>query len=185
MQIYTVPVQEELCSQNKVILDKLQNGLGFVPNLYSYFGHSESALSNYLAFQQGHSKGVFSSREREAVYLAIAEVNECRYSLSIHSYLGKLNGFSDEEVIKIRLGKATDSKINAITKLATEIQETHGKPSEEALHNFFIHGYGQGALVDLVSLVADEIFANYIHNITQIPIDFPLAPELQETVTLH
>jgi len=185
MQINAVPTREELSPQSKVILDKLQNGLGFVPNLYSYFGHSESALSNYLAFQQGQSKGVFSSREREAVYLAIAEVNECRYSLSLHSYLGKLNGFSDEEVINIRLGKATDSKINAIIKLATEVQETHGRPSEKALHNFFIQGYGQGALVDLVSLVADEIFSNYIHNISQIPIDFPLVPELQETVTLH
>ena len=185
MQRFTVPSREDLSHPNRLIFDKLEQGLGMVPNLYAYFGHSESALANYLAFQQGQSKGVFNAREREAVFLAVSEVNGCHYCKSAHTYLGKLNGFSEEEVINIRLGNATDPKIRAITALAAEIQETQGRPTEKALHNFFGYGYGQGALVDLVSLVADKVFANYIHNITQIPIDFPLAPELEEAVTLH
>jgi AhpD family alkylhydroperoxidase len=185
MQRFTVPSKEGLSHPNRLIFDKLEQGLGMVPNLYAYFGHSESALANYLAFQQGQSKGVFNAREREAVFLAVSEVNGCHYCKSAHAYLGKLNGFSEEEVINIRLGNASDPKIRAITALASEIQETHGRPTEETLHNFFQLGYSQGALVDLVSLVADKVFANYIHNITKIPIDFPLAPELEETVTLH
>ena len=59
MQRFTVPSREELSHPNRLIFDKLEQGLGMVPNLNAYFGHSESALANYLAFQQGQSKGIF------------------------------------------------------------------------------------------------------------------------------
>jgi hypothetical protein len=32
-----------------------------------------------------------------------------------------------------------------------------------------------------VMAVADKVVMNYLHNITQIPIDFPVAPELELT----
>jgi len=62
MQKFTVPSREDLSHPNRLIFDKLEKGLGMVPNLYAYFAHSESALSNYLTFQQGQSKGVFNAR---------------------------------------------------------------------------------------------------------------------------
>lgn len=34
-------------------------------------------------------------------------------------------------------------------------------------------------LVDVVIAIADKVVMNYLHNITQIPIDFPVAPELE------
>ena len=179
---YTVPTREEVSPEAQGIFDNLQKNVGMVPNLYAYIGYSANALGNYLTLQQGQAKGAFNAKEREAIFLAVSEVNGCRYCQSAHTALGKMNGFTDEEILQLRQGTHADKKFQTITRLAAAIQETHGRPSQDLLDDFFRLGYDQAALVDLVSLVADKVFANYIHNITQIPIDFPEAPVLEEAV---
>lgn len=34
-------------------------------------------------------------------------------------------------------------------------------------------------MVDMLVVIGDKIISNYLHGITQIPIDFELAPELK------
>ncbi len=177
---YNVPTREEVSPEAQGIFDNLKKTLGMVPNLYAYIGHSANALSNLLTLQQGQAKGTFNAKEREAVFLAVSEVNGCRYCQSAHTALGKMNGFSDEEIIQLRRGDHPDQKLRTITQLAAAIQKNHGRPSQDLLDAFFELGYDQAALVDLVALVADKVLVNYVHNITQVPIDFPEAPVLEE-----
>ena len=33
--------------------------------------------------------------------------------------------------------------------------------------------------MEVVIAIADKVVMNYLHNIMQVPIDFPLAPELE------
>ncbi len=35
-------------------------------------------------------------------------------------------------------------------------------------------------LVDIILVTGDKIISNYLHNVTQFPIDFPVAPVLDE-----
>jgi uncharacterized peroxidase-related enzyme len=179
MAQFTIPTKETAAPESAAIFANLEKGLGFVPNLYAYIGHSSNALANYLAFQQGQSKGAFKAKEREAVNLVVSQINGCRYCQSAHTALGKMNGFTDDEILALRAGDAPDARLQAIVTLAAEITQTQGHPSASAVEGFFAQGFDQAALVDLVSLVADKILSNYLHNITQITIDFPVAPELE------
>jgi hypothetical protein len=43
---------------------------------------------------------------------------------------------------------------------------------------FLEAGYNKGNLVDLILLIGDKTVLNYLHNLTEVAIDFPLAPEL-------
>ena len=44
-------------------------------------------------------------------------------------------------------------------------------------------GTTNGNLVDVILQVSDKIAMNYLHNLTEVPIDFPVAPVLEaETV---
>lgn len=51
MTQFNVPTRDEVSANNQAIFDNLQKGLGFVPNLYASFAHSETALGDYLALQ--------------------------------------------------------------------------------------------------------------------------------------
>lgn len=180
MTRFTIPTKETAAPESGVLFNTLEKGMGFVPNLYAYMGHSPNALGNYVAFQQGQQHGAFNAREREAINLVVSQINGCRYCQSAHTTLGKRNGFSDEEILDLRAGRSSDTRLKAIVTLAAEITRSQGNPSTDSLQAFAAQGFGEGALVDLVSLIGEKIIANYLHNITGIAIDFPIAPPLDE-----
>ena len=110
---YSVPARAEVSANNQTIFDNLQKGLGFVPNLYAYFGKNETALGDYLTFQ--NRKSTLRAKEREVINLVTSQINGCRYCQSAHTALGKMNGFTDEQVLEIRTGQASfDRKIDAL-----------------------------------------------------------------------
>ena len=176
MNKFTVPAKEAVSSENQAIFDNLHKALGFVPNLYATMAYSDHALGKYLAFQG--AKTSLSNKEKEAVNLIVSQVNGCKYCQSAHTVLGKMNGLSEEEILKIRSGSSDDLKMNALVGLAKEITENKGRASDNALNYFFNAGYNQGNMVDLIMQISDKVAMNYLHNLTQVPIDFPLAQEL-------
>jgi len=55
MTNFAIPTRGEVSENNQAIFDNLQKGLGFVPNLYAYYAKNETALGDYLTFQNRKS----------------------------------------------------------------------------------------------------------------------------------
>lgn len=177
MSKFSVPTRAQVSPDNQVLFDNLTNALGFVPNLYATIAYSDNALGKYLAFQG--AKTSLNNKEKEAVNLVVSEVNGCKYCQSAHTVLGKMNGFSEEEIMKIRGGQSSDLKLNTLVALAKDITESKGRATQTNLNAFFNAGYTNAHLVDVIMQVSDKIAMNYLHNLTQIPIDFPVAEPIQ------
>ncbi|WP_153800300.1 carboxymuconolactone decarboxylase family protein [Foetidibacter luteolus] len=178
MKTFTVPTREEVTPSNQAIFDNLTKALGFVPNLYATLAYSNNGLGRYLAFQ--NAKSTLSNKEKEAVNLIVSQVNGCAYCLSAHTVIGKMNGFTDDQLLDIRRGKAENTKLNALVKLAESITENRGRVEPALVDNFFAQGYNRENLVDLILQVSDKTAMNYLHNLTQVPVDFPPAPPLEK-----
>ncbi len=177
MKQFTVPTREQVAPANQEIFDSLNKALGFVPNLYAAIAHSENGLAKYLAYQ--NAKTSLSNKEKEAVNLIVSQVNNCIYCQSAHTVLGKMNGFTDGQILDIRSGNAADPKLNALVALAASITKNRGSAEQVLVDDFFAQGYNNANLVDLVLQVSDKTAMNYLHNLTQIPVDFPLAVSLE------
>lgn len=102
MKNFTVPTREQVSASNQTIFDNLNKALGFVPNLYAMMAHSNNGLAKFLAYQ--NTKTSLTNKEKEAVNLIVSQVNGCNYCQSAHTVIGKMNGFTDEELINIRKG---------------------------------------------------------------------------------
>ena len=177
MQNFQVPTREDVSENNQAIFDNLKNNLGFVPNLYAFYAHNETALGDYLAFQ--NRKSTLRAKEREVVNLVVSEINGCRYCQSAHTAIGKMNGFTDAQVLEIRGGAASfDAKLDALAKFTASATENKGRATEEAKQAFFDAGYTVANMIDVVVVIGDKIVSNYLHNLTGFEIDFPLAEEL-------
>ncbi|MEO8236012.1 MAG: carboxymuconolactone decarboxylase family protein [Flavobacterium sp.] len=176
MKTFSVPSRAEVAPLNQEIFDNLQRALGFVPNLYATIAYSENGLSRFLAYQ--NAKTSLSNKEKEAVNLIVSQVNNCVYCQSAHLVLGKMNGFTEEQLHEIRLGKSSNEKLNALVALAADITKNKGKVSNDNLDLFFFQGYTNENLVDLILQISDKTAMNYLHNLTQVPVDFPLASTL-------
>lgn len=179
MSKFIVPTHDVVNSTNKNIFERLQKAVGFVPNIYALMAYSETALDTYIKFENAPTS--FSKRELEVVKLVVSQENGCHYCLSAHTMFGKMNGLSENEMLEIRGGSASfNNKLDALANLTKEIVSNKGRAMENTIQNFFKAGYTKGSLIDLVQLVAVMVVTNYLNNLTQVPIDFDLAPQLEE-----
>jgi len=177
MNTFTIPTAATVSPANQAIFDNLRKGLGMVPNLYATFAHSEHALGNYLTLQNGKSS--LTAKEREVINLVVSQVNECAYCLAAHTVLGGMVGFTPEQIIAIRKGGAAfDARLDALARLVKSAAEQRGHAAPALVEAFFAAGYTEGNLVDVVMVIGDKIITNYLHALTQVPVDFPAAPAL-------
>jgi uncharacterized peroxidase-related enzyme len=174
---FSVPTKEEVTAANQEVFIALQKKLGFVPNLYAYFAKNETALADYLAFQ--NRKSTLSGKEREIVNLVTSQLNGCRYCQSAHTALGKMHGFTEEQILELRHGSAAfNEKYDALARFVAEVVNNKGRVSQDTREAFFEAGYTEAHLIDVIIVVGDKIISNYLHNLTGFEIDFPLAEEI-------
>ena len=93
--------------------------------------------------------------------------------------LGKMNGFTDEQVLEIRHGQASfDTKFDALARLTKGIVQSRGHVDQALVEAFFAAGWTKENLVDAIVVIGDKTVSNYLHSTTKIPVDFPAAPAL-------
>jgi uncharacterized peroxidase-related enzyme len=178
MSVFNVPKREEVTEANQAIFDNLEKALGFIPNLYATYAHSENALGNYLALSG--AKTSLNAKQKEVVNLAVSQVNDCSYCLAAHTAIGKMNGFTEGQILELRAGEASfDSKLDALARLARNITVNRGATDEPVVTNFLNAGWTNENLVDTIVLVGDKTISNYLHSTTKVPVDFPEAQPLE------
>ena len=90
--------------------------------------------------------------------------------------LGKMNGFTEAQILEIRAGHASfDAKFDALARLVKGITESRGHVDPALVDAFFAAGWSQENLVDTIVVIGDKTVSNYLHSTTQIPVDFPAA----------
>jgi len=174
---FEVPSRAEVSATNQAIFDQMQKAIGKVPNLYATLAWNETALGDYLALQ--NRKSTLSAKEKEVVNLVVSQVNDCKYCVPAHTAVAKMIGFTDEQILAIRRADITfDSKLDALSKFVKETTINRGRPSEKAVDAFFAAGYNKASLIDVIMLIGDKTITNFLHNIIQIPVDWPPVPNI-------
>jgi AhpD family alkylhydroperoxidase len=178
MNKLSVLKKEQASEQSRELFEGIEKAVGMLPNIYAVIGHSANALGSYLGFSEAQKSGSFNAKEREAIFLAVSEENGCNYCLAAHTAIAKMNGFTDDETIQLRSGSYSDRKLSILTNLAKSIVINRGIADEELVKAFYEIGYDEKSLVDLVALVVDKTFTNYIGRLARPEIDFPIAKTL-------
>lgn len=178
-----VPTRDHVDAKAQGIFDNVKAQLGVVPNLYATIGYSSDALGNFLTYSGSAGGDSFTKKEKEAIDLAVSEVNGCTYCLAAHTALGKMAGFTEEETIELRAGTIADARLAAITKLAAGISRNRGKVEDSLIENFYAQGFNEKGLIDLISAVSAITFTNLVHGATKVPVDFPAAKTIATLTT--
>jgi AhpD family alkylhydroperoxidase len=172
--------KEQASEQTKAIFENIEKSIGMLPNIYAVIGNSANSLASYLTFSEAQKNGSFNAKEREVVFLAASEENGCSYCVSAHTAIAKMTGFSEEETIEIRKGVFSNQKISSLIKLTKSIINNRGNAEESLVNNFFDSGYDEKSLVDLVLLISEITFSNYIGKLAKPVVDFPKANDINK-----
>jgi uncharacterized peroxidase-related enzyme len=118
-------------------------------------------------------------KTRERIALAVAQVNGCDYCLSAHSYLGlNLAKIDAMEIALNRKGASSDAKANAAVAFAAKVVQSRGKIGDADLQAVRSAGFTDVQVVEIIALVAENVFTNFVDIVAQTEIDFPIVRAL-------
>ena len=178
MSTIGIPTSSGVSIENKNYIEYFNKKLGHIPNIYAAMMHSENAFITYYAFHSRRTS--LSIKEWEAISLVVSQVNKSLYGLSEHTMIGMLNGFNETEIMQLRSGVADfDRKLNSLVQLVKNMMEQKGKVDTSLMDNFLSEGYTPEHLVDVLLVVGDNFITNFTGKVLDVPIDSPLAKELQ------
>lgn len=171
---------EDTTGKTKELLGAVEKSLGSVPNLFRVVANSPAALDGFLSFSRALKASKLTAKQREQLALVVANDNGCNYCISAHSVLGKLVGLTEEQLEKSAEGRSEDEKTQALLQLARALVRSKGEVSQAEYQQAVEAGITEAEAIEVVAVVAENIFTNYINNFAQTAIDFPLPKALQK-----
>lgn len=174
MSRINVPARDSAPEEAKERLDELHAQLGVVPNMFRLMANSPEVLKGFSGFQKAVAK-TFDLKTRERVALAVAQVNGCDYCLSAHTYMGtNIARISPEEIALNRQGVSLDPKANVVVAFATKVTRERGHVSDADINAVRNAGFTDAQIVEIIAMVAENSFTNYLNEVAKTDIDFPV-----------
>ncbi len=169
-----IPARDDVPAASKPVLDAVEKQLGTVPNMFRLIATSPAALQGFTGNNGALGKAL-DVKTRERIALAVAQVNGCDYCLSAHSYLGlNLAKLSPEEIGLNRTGTSGDAKANAAVQFAAKVVQARGHVDAADVQAVRDAGFGEGQVVEIIAVVAENVFTNLLNIVADTDIDFPI-----------
>lgn len=157
----------------KELLDGVKQQLGIVPNFIRALANSPKALSAFLGLYGPLSGAAVDKATQERIALIVAEENGCQYCVSAHTAIGRRTGLSNEEMLLNRQGDSSNAKAAAAVAFAKALNEHRGEVTSREFEAVRAAGFSDGEIVEIITLVALNVFTNLLGKSTLINIDFP------------
>ncbi|MGE0483085.1 MAG: carboxymuconolactone decarboxylase family protein [Gammaproteobacteria bacterium] len=169
-----IPQRSDAPETTHATLDAVEKQLGTLPNLFRLLANSPAALNAYTGLH-GALGRTLDVKTRERIALAVAQVNGCDYCLSAHAYLGQhLARLDAEEIARNRRGHSADRKADAAVRFAASVARERGHVDDAAIAAIREAGYDDAQIVEIVALVAENCFTNFLNEVARTDIDFPV-----------
>lgn len=161
-------------------LKALEAKFGKVLNIHGEMAHSPAVLQSYAALQGVIADhGTFDPRTREAIALAVGNVDHCTYCQSAHTIGGKAAGLSEEQTVAIRENRVDfDPKLAALLEVARQATGNVGEVEDSSWQAALDAGWTDTELTELSVHVTLNLFTNYFNHLVKTDLDLPAAPGL-------
>jgi AhpD family alkylhydroperoxidase len=154
-----------------------------IPNLFLGLANSPIALKAYLMLDDLISQGKMTGIEADVVRLAASQYNGCDYCISAHTMTLQKQGLEDEQVMDLRSGNGSDSKLNSLYSFTTRVMETKGFVGDSDISKLREAGYNDEHIAEICVIIGQKTLSNYFNHVHDTEIDFPRAPELETAET--
>jgi uncharacterized peroxidase-related enzyme len=154
------------------ILNQVEKGWGFVPNLHRVLAESPAALEAYGTLWGIAEKTSFTAVERNVAYLAIIFENECTYCMAGHSNLSRMAHVDGNVIEAVREGLPIgDARLQALRVFAGKVTRDRGVVSGVDVAAFIAAGFTKENVLDVLVLAATKLISNYTNHIADTPLD--------------
>jgi len=157
----------------KALLDAVHAQLGVTPNFLRVLANSPKALEGFLGLYGALGGLSLDKATQERIALATAEGNACEYCVSAHTAIGRHAGLSNDEMRLNRQGTSADERAAAIVAFAKAINDNVGDVTPGQFEAARRAGLTDAEIVEVITVVALNVFTNLLGKTAQVDIDFP------------
>jgi AhpD family alkylhydroperoxidase len=145
---------------------------GSLCRMIQTLGRSPRGLDAYLQFHRAIASGKLGAKMREQIALAVAQVNNCEYSLAQHASVARRLGITNEEIAANRDGRSADRKLAVVLKFARNASGM-ARGGETSVQELRDAGYEDAEIIEMVAQVALNVFENCFNQVAGTELDFP------------
>src|SRR5262245_2373463 len=102
LQSFSIHTVDTAPQASRPALERLRASVGMIPNLAGAMSSSPALIQGFVAVREAFQGGSFSALEREALSLANAVENGCRYCTAIHATFAAKAGLDAAEIARLR-----------------------------------------------------------------------------------
>jgi uncharacterized peroxidase-related enzyme len=171
-------MRDKVSAPSEPMLNALNEQLGFTPNVFMIMSLSSNAFTGWAGLQEALTN-TLDSKTRDGIALTVSQVNSCHYCPSAYTFAAINDSkLSPDEISLNRQGLSRDSKKDAALRFARKVTEARGKVTDADLAVVRQAGFTDANVVEIIALSAQFVLTNFINNIFDTPIDFPVvSPE--------
>jgi uncharacterized peroxidase-related enzyme len=155
------------------LLAAVQAQLGVTPNFIRVLANAPKALEGFLGLYGAAGQFGLDKAMQERIALAVAEGNACSYCMSAHTAIGRHAGLGNDEMLLNRQGRSGDSRAAAVVAFARALNDNLGDVTPAEFAAARAAGLSDTDIVEVIAVVALNVFTNILGKATQVDIDFP------------
>lgn len=169
LKIHTI---ESAPAESKVLLENSKKANGFVPNLHGALAEAPGLLKAYQDLHELFVNSSFNNDELTVVWQTINVEHGCHYCVPAHTGIAKSMKVDDVITEALRSQTAMPSqKLQALHEMTLSVTRNRGNVSQTDLDSFYIAGYNQRHLLEIILGLSQKVISNYTNHIAETPID--------------
>ena len=169
------PIDPSTASEkSKQLLGTFEQRGGRSPNMLRVMAQSPAILEAYLNFNKAFEQTRMPTKLRRLISIAMAELMTCEYVLSIAAALGVREGITSDELQAARNQQSNDPKIAQALRFAKRMIDFDGQVEPSEIASLQQAGYSDEEIVEIIGLIALNVFRSYFNLAVRTEVDFPL-----------
>jgi AhpD family alkylhydroperoxidase len=162
------------------LLRRLQEQVGFVPNLAAVMAESPVLLEAFLTLRATAARGALDPVSREIVAIAVGREIPSTYCVAAHSTFALKQGADPEAVAAVRAGNdPSDPRQAALARFASAVVR-HDPSIGERTRELIAAGFTPTAVLDALVPVAVTLLAGAARHVTGAAVDAAFQPQSWE-----
>ncbi|MCB2199095.1 carboxymuconolactone decarboxylase family protein [bacterium] len=159
------------------LIRQFEENEGMVTNLVQTFAHSPAVLESLLGASDSMNRSSLDEKLRYRIALTVSELNESPYCLASFAAYSRAAGLSDRDILDARRGESPESRVDAMLTFARAVSLRFRDITDGDLKAIRRAGFGNGEILEIISVVVQTTHVNVVSNIAETEIDFaPVTP---------
>ncbi len=179
MTDYNFYTMENAPEEAKSMLEKIQQGFGFVPNMFGYMAEAPTTIEAYLSLNDIIAKTSFTPAQQQVALLAASVENDCDFCVVAHRAIGKMKQATQQTLDALNENSVIEcSQDAALVSFVKAVVKGRGRLSENTIESFLSAGFTKQQIFEVMIIVSIKTLSNYINHLTNTEVN----PELLSLV---